>query len=179
MTVARLVAIWETFRPQHDQTLVDQKLRFVDIHRPDGKPDVLQQIEHGRAADRGAVPLDRPPGARHRRRRAAPVSPPRRRLDADRQPDLRPVAEAVRGPTDDRSGTPDDRWVYMEASPVSNYSGIGALAAASRALRGFNDSLATECLALAEKAYAEERARPAPPAPATGFPGGRSASSPS
>ena len=49
----------------------------------------------GRAADRGPVPLDRPPGARHRRRRAAPVPPPRRRLDADRQPDLRPVAEAV------------------------------------------------------------------------------------
>ena len=49
-----------------------------------------------RAADRGPVPRHRPPGARHRRRRAAPVSPPRRRLDADRQPDLRPVAEAVR-----------------------------------------------------------------------------------
>ena len=49
-----------------------------------------------RAADRGPVPLHRPPGARHRRRRAAPVPPPRRRLDADRQPDLRPVAEAVR-----------------------------------------------------------------------------------
>jgi len=68
-----------------------------------------------------------------------------------------------------RSGTPDDRWVFTESSPFANYSGIGALAAASRALRGFNDALATECLALAKKAYAEERARPAPPAPPTGF----------
>ena len=48
-----------------------------------------------RAADRGPVPLHRPPGTRYRRRRAAPVPPPRRRLDADRQPDLRPGAEAV------------------------------------------------------------------------------------
>ncbi len=47
MTVSSFVATWEAFRPQHDQTLVDQDLRFVDIHRPDGKPDVLQQIEHG------------------------------------------------------------------------------------------------------------------------------------
>ena len=46
-TVSSLVATWETFRPQRDQTLVDQGLRFVDIHRPDGKPDMLQQIEHG------------------------------------------------------------------------------------------------------------------------------------
>ena len=49
----------------------------------------------GRAAARGRVPHDRPAGARHRRQRAAPLSPPRRRLDADRQPALRPVAEAV------------------------------------------------------------------------------------
>jgi hypothetical protein len=53
--------------------------------------------------------------------------------------------------------------------PFANYSGIGALAAASRALRGYNDSLAVDCLALAKKAYAEERARPAPAAPSSGF----------
>ena len=64
-----------------------------------------------------------------------------------------------------RSGTPDDRWVFTDNSPFANYSGIGALAAASRGLRGYNDLLATECLALAQKAYAEERARPAPPTP--------------
>ena len=59
-----------------------------------------------------------------------------------------------------RSGTPDDRWVFTPRSPFSNYSGIGSLAAASRALRGYNDALADECLALAKKAYAEERQRP-------------------
>ena len=159
MTVSSLVATWETFHPRHDQTLVDQGLRFVDIHRPDGKPDVLQQIEHGAlqiAAQyrsigrlvRGIVD-----GELHRYHHLGDASTQTDNLLYD--PSLKPYQSEG-----SRSGTPDDRWVYTDASPFSNYAGIGALAAASRALRGFNDPLATECLALAKKAYAEERARP-------------------
>jgi hypothetical protein len=71
---------------------------------------------------------------------------------------------------DGRSGTPDDRWVFTEATPFSNYAGIGALAAASRALPELNAPLAAECLALAKKAYGEQRAMPPPPStPPTGF----------
>jgi hypothetical protein len=170
-TVASLAATWETFHPQHDQTLVDQRLRFVDIHRPDGKPDVLQQIEQGAlqlAAQyrtigrlvRGIVD-----GELHRYHHLGDASTQTDNLLYD--PSLKPFE------TDgNRSGTPDDRWVYVDPTPGSNYAGIGALAAASRALVGFNDALATECLALAKKAYAEERARPpAPPSPTGGFPG--------
>jgi endoglucanase len=168
MTVASFVATWETFRPQHDQTLVDQGLRFVDIHRPDGKPDVLQQIEQGAlqiAAQyrtigrlvRGIVD-----GELHRYHHLGDASTQTDNLLYD--PSLKPYQSEG-----NRSGTPDDRWVYTEPSPFSNYSGIGALAAASRALHGFNDPLATDCLALARKAYAEERARPAAPAPSSGF----------
>ena len=167
MTVSGLVATWETFRPQRDQTLIDQGLRFVDIHRPDGKPDVLQQIEQGAlqiAAQyrsigrlvRGVVD-----GELHRYHHLGDASTQTDNLIYD--PALKPY-QSEGG----RSGTPDDRWVYTDSSPFSNYSGIGALAAASRALRGFNDPLATDCLALARKAYGEERARPAPPAPPTG-----------
>jgi endoglucanase len=167
-TVSSLVATFEAFRPPHDETLVDQELRFVDIHRPDGKPDVLQQIEQGAlqiAAQyrtigrlvRGIVD-----GELHRYHHLGDAVTQTDNLLYD--PSLKPYQ------TDgNRSGTPDDRWVYTEASPGANYAGIGALAAASRALRGFNDPLAAECLALAKKAYAEERARPAPAAPATGF----------
>ena len=42
-----LVDAWERFRITRDETYIDQDSRFVDIHRPDGKPDILQQIEHG------------------------------------------------------------------------------------------------------------------------------------
>ena len=168
MTVSSFVATWEAFRPQHDQTLIDQGLRFVDIHRPDGKPDVLQQIEHGAlqiAAQyrsigrlvRGIVD-----GELHRYHHLGDGSTQTDNLIYD--PSLKPYESDGR-----RSGTPDDRWVYTEDSPAANYSGIGALAAASRALRGFNDSLATDCLALAKKAYAEERARTKASAPPSGF----------
>ena len=165
--VAGLAAIWETFKLPHDQTLVDQGLRFVDIHRPDGKPDVLQQLEHGAlqiAAEyrtvgrlvRGIVD-----GELHRYHHLGDALTQTDNLIYD--PSLKPYE--VSG---NRSGTPDDRWVYVDPTPFANYSGIGALAAASRALRGFNDALATECLQLAVKAYGEERARPAPPAPQGG-----------
>ena len=166
--VSSLAATWEAFHPQHDQTLVDQALRFVDIHRPDGKPDLLQQIEQGAlqlAAEYRAIGrlvrgiVD---GELHRYHHLGDGSTQTDNLVYD--PSLKPFESK-----DGRSGTPDDRWVYTEATPSSNYAGIGALAAASSALRGFNDPLAAECLALARKAYAEERARPAPAAPAAGF----------
>ena len=49
-TVMYFVDAWERFGPRRDETLVDQPGRFVDIHHPDGKPDLLQQIEHGALA---------------------------------------------------------------------------------------------------------------------------------
>ena len=60
-----------------------------------------------------------------------------------------------------RSGVPDDRWAFTARMPAVNYGTIGALAAASRALRGYNDAFADECLALARKDYADERKVPA------------------
>ena len=117
MTVSGLVATWETFRPQRDQTLVDQGLRFVDIHRPDGKPDLLQQIEHGAlqiAAQyrsigrlvRGIVD-----GELHRYHHLGDASTQTDNLIYD--PALKPY-QSEGG----RSGTPDDRWVYTDAVAV-------------------------------------------------------------
>jgi endoglucanase len=45
--VQNFVQTWEYFKPLRDQTFVDEKNRYVDLHRPDGTPDVLQFIEHG------------------------------------------------------------------------------------------------------------------------------------
>jgi hypothetical protein len=42
LTLAR-----EFFATDWDQTTVDEKSRYVQIHKPDGIPDVIQQIEHG------------------------------------------------------------------------------------------------------------------------------------
>jgi endoglucanase len=166
-TILSFVDIWETFKLLRDQTFIDQANHFVDIHRPDGKPDVLQQIEHG------ALQM----AAQYRALGRAVRGVVDQKLftythlgDASTQtdgllfdPSLKP--HQVEG---NRSGTPDDRWVFTEGTPGTNYSGIASLAAASRALRGYNDALADDCLALAKKSYAEER-QAVVTKPATGF----------
>jgi hypothetical protein len=164
--ILNMVATWEAFRPTRDQTLIDQGGRFVDMHRPDGKPDLLQQIEHGTLqvvaqhkafgrAIRGIVD-----SALHRYHHLGDATTQTDGLIYD--PSMKPYESDGR-----RSGTPDDRWAFTGQTPSTNYLSIGALAAASRALRGFNDSLAEESLALAPRSYAEERER-AVKAPATG-----------
>ena len=45
--VQNFIRTWELFKPQRDETFVSQKQRYVELHRPDGVPDVLQFIEHG------------------------------------------------------------------------------------------------------------------------------------
>ena len=164
-TLTTFVDIWETFKPGRDQTFVDQDTRFVDIHRPDGKPDILQQIEHGTLAvaaqyrSIGQLNQGIVDSRLHQYHHLGDASTQTDNLIYD--PSLKPYQ--VEG---NRSGTPDDRWVFTVHQPFLNYSGIGSLAAASRALRGYNNALADECLALARKAYAEERQRPATPPPA-------------
>jgi hypothetical protein len=155
--VLHLVDTWEAFRPLRDETLVDQAARFVDIHRPDGKPDILQQIEHG------ALML----AAQHRvfgrgiRGITDPLLYQYTHLgDGSTQTDnlaYDPTLEPYETADGTRSGTPDDRWAFTARMPSVNYSTIAALAAASRALRGYNDAFAEECLALARKSYADER----------------------
>jgi hypothetical protein len=166
-TIMSFVAVWEEFHPPHDQTLIDQQLRFVDLHRPDGKPDVLQQIEHGAlqvaAQFRAMGRLSRGIVDSH-------LDTYHHLGDASTQTDNKIYDPSMKPYQTDgiRSGTPDDRWAFVEDSPATSYLGMGALAAASRALRGFNDPLATECLALAKKAYASEQARAAGASPSNG-----------
>jgi endoglucanase len=46
-------------------------------------------------------------------------------------------------------GSADDRWVFTEENPDRELNTAGALAAAARALRGFNDPLAADCRRIA------------------------------
>ncbi|MTK54362.1 MAG: hypothetical protein F8N35_12965 [Paludibacter sp.] len=51
------------------------------------------------------------------------------------------------------SGTMDDRWAFTSHSPMGDVGSATALAAASRALKSYNDSLSSECLATAQKVW--------------------------
>ena len=46
-TVQDLASLWRMFKPLRDQTFIDEDTKYADIHRPDGIPDVVQQIMHG------------------------------------------------------------------------------------------------------------------------------------
>ena len=46
-TVQDLSSLWRLFKPLRDQTFIDEETKYADIHRPDGIPDVVQQIMHG------------------------------------------------------------------------------------------------------------------------------------
>lgn len=153
--VRTLVGIWEDQKPTRDQTLVDQNLRRVEMHVPDGKPDLLQQIEHG--ALYLASMYDAVGYAVH-----GVVEP-----DVAQYTHLGDAATKTDGLIYDpdlkfgerkgnRSGTPDDRWVFTSKSSALNYGSAAALAASSRALRGYNDALADKSLKLARDVWAEE-----------------------
>ena len=148
-----------------DQTLVDQAARFVDIHRPDGKPDILQQVEHGAllvAAEYRNIGHLAPgivDSQLHTYHHLGDATTQTDNLIYDPHSSRTRSKETGAARPTTGGSSPDD-------SPPRTTPGIGSLAAASRALRGFNDALADDCLALAKKAYTEERQRPAPPPPA-------------
>ena len=159
--VSDLSAAWEKFGLKHDETYVDRKTSFVDIHRPDGKPDLLQQIEQGTLqlvaqqkvighAVRGIIV----PNLYQYHHLGDAIN------ETDNliyNPKLKPYE--VEG---NRSGTMDDRWVFTYRTPGLNYSSSAALAAASRALKGYNDTLSTQSLDAAIGAWNFEHNAPTP-----------------
>jgi hypothetical protein len=153
--IRTLVGIWEDYKPDRDQTLVDQNLRRVEMHVPDGKPDLLQQIEHGTlylvsmydAVGYAVHGVVEPDVAQYTHLGDAASKTDGLIYD----PDLKFGERKT-----NRSGTPDDRWVFTSKSSALNYGSAAALAAASRSLRGYNDALAEKALKLARQVWAEE-----------------------
>lgn len=150
---------WERFGVDRDQTYIDQATRYVDIHRPDGQPDILQQIEHGALnlvaqienighPVRGIVV----PNLYQYHHLGDAIT------ETDNlpyNPDLKPYE------TDGKSsGTPDDRLVFTGRSAFLDYYTAGALAASARALKEFNASLANRCLAAAIKMWDDNSNNP-------------------
>ncbi|WP_082554568.1 glycoside hydrolase family 9 protein [Caulobacter sp. Root1455] len=153
--VRSLVDTWEQFHLTRDETSVDQKRRHVEIHVPDGTPDLLQQIEHGtlqllaqhKAVGHAINGIVEPDVGQYTHLGDAVTKTDGLVYDASLGPD-----EAKDG----RSGVKDDRWAFTSKSTPLNYGSIAALAAASRALRGYRDALADDSLATAQRVWDEE-----------------------
>jgi endoglucanase len=154
-TVLSLVQTWGIFHLMRDETTIDQKRRYVNIHHPDGIPDLLQQIEHGTLA---LITQHRAVGHAIPGIIVPDLSQYTHLGDASTMTD-----NLIYNPKPDSlesdgftSGIFDDRWAFTSRSTPLNYGSIAALAAASRALRGYNDELAVECLVTARKVWDEE-----------------------
>ncbi|ACR12726.1 glycoside hydrolase family 9 domain protein [Teredinibacter turnerae T7901] len=157
-TVEKLVDAWETFQPKRDVTLVDYPRKYVDLHVPDGKLDILQQVEHGAIAllaqfDAVGHAI---PGI------IVPTLAQYTHLGDGLTMTDNMVYNPKMGELENngkQSGVFDDRWAFTSESSKLNYGSVSGLAAASRALKGHNDTLAKACLDTALKAWRKEQNR--------------------
>ena len=182
-TTRMLVLIGEAFGIAGDQTTVDEARRSVVLHRPDGVPDLVQQIGHGAENLLSGYRV-----AGHSFGGIIAGSIDQYVLIGDTasmtdnlvyDPALGPGE--VRG---GRSGRPDDRWAFTDPDTSLEYKVAAALASAIRnlpaaiaavlvlltlslaaplrpatALDGANPALAGECLETALGVWEREQAR--------------------
>ena len=157
--VENFVRTWELFKPLRDETFVSEEQRYVELHRPDGVPDVLQFIEHGtlnlvaQAEQIGHMAqtlsnsiLDN----YHHLGDAASITDG---LHYD--PSLKPYEVSADGKC---SGTPDDMWAFTNRDPYEDLNAVKMFEAAARALKGYNDELAARALTQAKRLKAEAEA---------------------
>ena len=145
--VQNLVRAWELFHSDRDQTFVSQEQRYVDLHRPDGTPDILQYIEHGVL---NLVAQAEILGHMSQTLSNSVLDNYHHLGDAGSltdgymyDPKLKPYQVSKDGKY---SGTPDDMWAFTSRDPGRDFNAATMFAAASRALKGYNDELANRAL---------------------------------
>lgn len=159
--IQNLALGYREFNLKYDQLTVDEAAREVELHRPDGVPDAVQQVKHG------AVYI------------LAQFHALGHAIRGTHEPDLRQYTHLGDGATKtdgriydpnlgpnevkgDYSGKPDDRWIFSTTNPFFQWNAIAALAAAADTLKGWDDAVAKDCLETAIKAWNDEKAHPTP-----------------
>jgi hypothetical protein len=158
-TVLALALAQEEFKPEIDRTTVRRAERLVLLDVPDGQPDMLQQVEFGvegllasyRVAGHIFPGIIETSWSQY----AHAGDPVNITDNLIYDPALKPGE--VSG---DRSGRPDDRWVFTNRNTGLQYEVAQALAAASRVLREYKRNLSDECLAAARNIWADEQTHP-------------------
>ena len=159
--IQSLALAYREFNLKYDELTVDETAREVEMHRPDGVPDTVEQVKHG-----ALLILAQYHNIGHA-------------IRGTHEPDLRQythlgdgasktdgrIYDPTLGPNEvkgDYSGKPDDRWIFTSTNPFFQWNGIAALAAAADVLKGWDDPLAKDCLETAIKAWNDEKAHPTP-----------------
>ena len=143
-TTLNLALAYETFHMEWDELSVNESGRSVEMHRPDGVPDVVEQVEHGVLQTLAQI-------------RA--VGHP---FTGIQSPYLKWYTFIGDGAsqTGEYSNNPDPRWAWTMTSPAMEYGAAASLAAASRTLKGWNDPLAKQCLDAAVRLWKQAQAHP-------------------
>lgn len=152
---------YREFNIRYDELTVDEAARQVEMHRPDGVPDIVQQVKHG-----AILILAQFHNIGHSIR--GTHEPDLRQYthlgDAASKTDGR-IYDPKLGPNEvrgDYSGRPDDRWIFSTTNPYLQWNAIAALAAAADTLRGWDDALSKDALDTAIRAWNDETAHPTP-----------------
>ena len=166
--IQSLALAYREFNLKYDELSVDETARQVEMHRPDGVPDTVEQVKHG-----ALLILAQYHNIGHA-------------IRGTHEPDLRQYTQLGDGAskTDGRtydpklgpnevkgdySGRPDDRWIFTTDSPFFEWNAIAALAAAADVLKGYDDALVKDCLETAIKAWDQQKAHPTPFPPRAGY----------
>ncbi len=159
--IQSLALAYREFNLKYDELTVDETTREVEMHRPDGVPDTVEQVKHG-----ALLILAQFHNIGHA-------------IRGTHEPDLRQythlgdgasktdgrIYDPKLGPNEvkgDYSGRPDDRWIFTSNNPFFQWNAIAALAAAADVLKGYDDALAKDSLQTAIKAWNDEKAHPTP-----------------
>ena len=154
--VQNFIRAWNIFKPLRDATFVSEKQRYVELHRPDGTPDILQFIEHGtlnlvaQAEQIGHMASTLSNSVLwnyHHLGDAASITDGKHY-----DPKLKPFEVSADGKS---SGMPDDMWAFTTRNPMLDLQAATVFAAASNALRGYNDSLAQRALTQSKRLITE------------------------
>ncbi len=163
--IQSLALAYREFNVKYDELTVDEAARTVEMHRPDGVPDTVEQVKHG-----ALLILAQFHNIGHA-------------IRGTHEPDLRQythlgdgasktdgrIYDPKLGPNEvkgDYSGKPDDRWIFTSNNPFFQWNAIAALAAAADVLKDSDPAMAKDCLDTAIKAWNDEKAHP------TQFPAG-------
>ena len=145
--VMNLITLWERFRSERDETFVSEEQRYVELHRPDGVPDILQYIEHGvlnlvaQAEQIGHMAQTLSNSVLDNYHHLGDAAGITDGLHYD--PRLKPYQKSADGKS---SGTPDDMWAFTSRNPGLDLQAATMFAAASRVLAERNPDLARRAL---------------------------------
>jgi hypothetical protein len=156
ITTLALALAKEEFRPEIDQTTIQRAERKVLLHEPDGRDDLLEQIEFGAesllASYRIAGHIF--PGIIEQTELQYSYLGDTVNVTDNHIYDPKLKPNEVEG---NRSGRLDDRWVFTNRNTGLQYEVAQSLASASRVLRGYSDPLADESLKAAEALWQYEQ----------------------